>query len=55
MKDDPKVGPTGEFPRGKPLFQGDRGGLYAEFAVFTKRRLVMFRFETIAVLFEETK
>lgn len=46
MPDYPKLGPTGEFPFGKPIDENDRGGLYVAFKVHKEIRRCSWDFGT---------
>src|SRR3569833_3099992 len=48
MNDDPKVGPVETYPRGKPTFKGDKGGLCARLGLASRTpRLLYMQFGTV--------
>jgi len=47
MTDEPKIGPTGQYPLGRPYGQDDRGSLYAAFGIEKRSRLAMMHFGTV--------
>lgn len=47
MSGKPKIGPTGQYPFGRPVDPTDRGGLHAGFAILRAKRLCVLEFGTL--------
>lgn len=51
MIDKPKIGPTGQYPLGRPYDQNDRGSVYASFGIEKRSRLAVMHFGTVLQFF----